>query len=425
MSLRNIVSNARALVGPAAVALSLAHGAQPGVGPIEAGAELFCSPPAMSGADLSPDGTKLAFLTPNQGIVSLALFHLETGKAEILVRADNDIGSFFWKDDDRIIYSGGGDGDYRTVVRLSLKDRTQKRLAGYGSLGGYAAVIDSLPRDPNHIFVRRGRLAKMDVDSGATMFVEPNDSSAPYDLFFHDQEGTITVRAQTSPTEIALQRRAVEKAFFSTVRTWKWDDPPFTGLGFAADPNVFYLETTDDADCGALHELDLRTGKLGPTIAAIPGSPISYLLCSRDRSRIIGLAVEEETLTYEWLDERMRRLQAGIDASLKGRKNMIVSFSADESVCLVLSAAPNDPGAYYVLDARRGALQPLGPVKPAIDPRRMATSAARFPAMSRMRLVGRSHPALLTRTGSRSREEASEPRLRSSPQPGPRVFSGA
>ncbi|HLP25381.1 MAG TPA: hypothetical protein VK477_06875, partial [Acidobacteriota bacterium] len=88
--------------------------------------EQFFAEPDLRSVRLSPDGQKLAFLTTlATGKVGIALMHLDTGKVEPLVAAqDENIEYFAWKGSDYIVYAGDIGGNEQPAYRsISLSKR--------------------------------------------------------------------------------------------------------------------------------------------------------------------------------------------------------------------------------------------------------------------------------------------------------------
>jgi dipeptidyl aminopeptidase/acylaminoacyl peptidase len=369
----------RRAVRPAAFALcawaavALAGGTEPGPAASPT-LEDFWADSAIESPQLSPDGTRIAFLTPTAGVYSIALFHLDTGNAELLVRAGKgDITTLFWKGNERIVY-GGGSGSYKLLANLSLAGKQGSRqLTGPGSANGLTEVYDVLPADPQHIIVMERRLASLDVETGELLYLDPDDpAKVATGSYVVDRQGVERLRCKYSPDQIELQHRRSNRDEFSTLKAWKAYDHDTLFLGFAKDDDIAYFVTFDDGDLGVLHPFDTRTGRYGPAMATVPGAQIVGAIFSWDRSRLLGLKVEGIAPSAYWLDDAMKRLQAAIDSSMPGRRNWIVSSSADGLVHLILSSTPQDQGSYYVLDMRRHALLPLGRINPRLNPAQMA-----------------------------------------------------
>jgi dipeptidyl aminopeptidase/acylaminoacyl peptidase len=354
--------------------------------------EDLCSENAIVNPTLSPDGTRIAFLTMSEGVYSgvysLALFHLDTGKAELLVREGRgDITTVFWKGNDRLVYGGYG-GNTLACLFLDGKHKPEE-ITGNRS-NGFMGILSTLPNDPRHVILGGGKVYRADVESGLLDLISPADPLGTIvGGYIADKEGALRLRESYFKDHIELQSRQNNADKFRTILSWTTPDPGISFVGFAADDDFAYCITTADGEFGVLHPFDMRTGKLGPAIAAFPGRQMSAVAFSRDRSRVLGVWAEGDTSSYIWLDEGMRRLQARIDASLPGRRNVVIDSSTDQLVHLVHSSTPQDLGTYYVLDMRRHALLPFGRSNPRLDPSKMApVSAVEFPASDGMRVHG-------------------------------------
>ncbi len=334
--------------------------------------EDFCANDQIISPELSPDGTKIIYLTTSGRELSLALYEVASGKAGILLHVDSDIESFFWKDDDRILYTGGG---IPTLVSMSLGKRSLKKLAGMGTIRGFGSVYDWLPADPHHILVTLPRIELMDVETGEVEYKQPEDVLDFVGPYIADTAGTLRLRCQQWKDRIELQHRQTDRDAFVTVHTWTWNEPFVHFLGFAGDHNTAYILTQDDGDMGVLHGFSTKTFTFGPPIASFPDAEIKKAIYSRDHLRLIGVRVDDRNGgTNYWIDGNMRRIQAGIDSALAGRRNLIVSISQDVTELIVLSSSGSDPGAYYLVDRRKGALLPLGRKHPQVDPEKLGTT---------------------------------------------------
>lgn len=74
--------------------------------------EVFFSSPDVRQPRVSPDGTKIAFLFPHEGKMVLGLFDRKTGEASMILEGrEESLFSFFWKGDDRIVFSADYQGN--------------------------------------------------------------------------------------------------------------------------------------------------------------------------------------------------------------------------------------------------------------------------------------------------------------------------
>lgn len=66
--------------------------------------EDFAANDAVDKPQISPDGSEIAYLNSSGRDMGLALYHLGTGKGEILCRVDSHTDAFAWKGNDRILF---------------------------------------------------------------------------------------------------------------------------------------------------------------------------------------------------------------------------------------------------------------------------------------------------------------------------------
>lgn len=334
--------------------------------------EDFAANDAVDKPQISPDGSEIAYLNSSGRDMGLALYHLGTGKGEILCRVDSHTDAFAWKGNDRILFfeDTPGSGYLRSV---SPGRNTLNTFPGFGTSRRLPAVIDWLPGDDGHVLVRTNRMGLMDVATGAITETQPTDPLKFVGPYIHDRKGTLRLRCVQVREGIELQHRQSDADTFVTAHRWTWDEPVVRLLGFAGDPDVGYFLTQTEGDWGEVRPFNTRTFQMGPAWAKGDGAQILGAVFSRDHSRLTGIEFGDQNgRNVRWLDDTMRRRQASIDAALPGCHNAIVSTSVDGSCLVILSALEADPGVYYALDARRGALMRLGRRHPPLDPEKFA-----------------------------------------------------
>jgi dipeptidyl aminopeptidase/acylaminoacyl peptidase len=321
---------------------------------------------------ISPDGTEIAYLNSSGRDVGLAIYHLDTGKGEILCRVDSHTDTFAWKGNDRILFFENFGGS--SYLRSASPGRsTLNTFPGFGTRRIISAIVDWLPGDDGHILVRTNLIGQLDVLTGSITETQPTDPLKFVGSYIHDRKGALRLRCVQSRDGIELQQRQSDADSFVTAHRWTWDEPDVHFLGFAKDPEVSYLLTQTEGEWGEVRPFNTRTFQMGPPFAKGDGAQFMDAVFSRDHSRITGIEVGDQNgKNIVWLDERMRRRQAAIDAALPGRRNIIVSTSNEGSSLIILSALNADPGVYFALDARRGALIRLGRKHPQLDPEKFA-----------------------------------------------------
>lgn len=146
--------------------------------------------------------------------------------------------------------------------------------------------------------------------------------------------------------------------------------------------NAIALET-NDAGQETVIEVDVPTQRQIRTLfTAEPGSEISGLHVAADRSSLLGLSTIGKKETVTWLDPALAELQANFDKAVGDRRARIISLSKDRQRMLVQVDRPDHPGSIYYYDVADGRLQPLARLNDALggkplNPVRMIRYAAR------------------------------------------------
>lgn len=356
----------------------------PAASPAPIPVEAFFAEPEISSVQVSPDGTKLAFLTTlATGKVGIALMHLDTGKVEPLVGAkDENYESFLWKNNDWIVFEGDVGGNESSALRsISLSKRKVIVLADsyddrVADMANSAGVVDTLKFAPYHILVAgpksagsfTGGLWKLDIRTGerrSALGYEPKEDTQEVAV---DNNGVIRARSYLLGDKAIHEVRPTAEGGFVKVAESPANNIMWSFRRFAADNETLYLVTTDKTDTGALHTFNVRTRQLSPVLFHTPQGEISSLLLSWDRSKFYGVTFETDKIHYSFADQGRANLQQTIDASLPGTHNTVTSISEDEKIVVVVASSDRDPGTYYVLNLRQPALKRIGKINSRINP---------------------------------------------------------
>ncbi len=356
---------------------------------------------AIRAARLSPNGRKVAFLAPNQGTYSLAVLDLATRQVSVPVHIqDENLRSFVWKGDDRLIFTGlsGGfevpqvascDVAGRKVFSI-LEPQTSKLAASLYS----GEVVSYLPRDPGHILIlgftedsdqsrelrmsmRSGEptLYRVEVANGMRHAVCPgsdglaNTSIGDWQV---DRAGRVRAAYRSRGSQTDLLYRAESTDPWITLRTFPSQSVGWRVVGFTGDDRGVYVLDYTAADTGALRVLDPASRTLGPILFSSPDGEIQRLIQSPDRQRLLGVEYATDRFRTQWFDPGYAALQGRLDRTFPGMLNEIISLSDDESRLLVYSHSDRDPGSIYLLDHRMHSLGLVTPVLPGINPALMA-----------------------------------------------------
>jgi dipeptidyl aminopeptidase/acylaminoacyl peptidase len=338
----------------------------------------FFSPPKLRSPDLSPDGTKIAFLVPVEKRMALAVFDIKTGKAEVILRpTDESIADFFWKGNDHLVFYadvGGNESLFigstdltgRKVRRLAESQKSEDRL-----VGTTAAILDPLRFDPKHVMLR-GALAangdnsmivsaqldllKVNVATGERAAVYAFGSSER-DIVL-DNTGRVRLRERLVDGTIIWELRGMQGSAFHEIKRFKMNGymEDWTPLVFAADNETLYVISYEEHDRGALYAYNTRTENSGPAIFVPPEGEIRQPILSYDRSKLLGVTYETDKLHTHWIDPQEADVHAKLDRTFPGMIVERISRSADDQIELLWVRSDRDPGSYYIFDRKAGRL---------------------------------------------------------------------
>jgi dipeptidyl aminopeptidase/acylaminoacyl peptidase len=333
--------------------------------------------PERALARLSPDGGRISYLAPLDGVLNVWVRDLSGGAARPVTRdRDRGVRIYTWsRDGRRILYMSdrGGDENYHVwAVDLEGGGRARDLTPFPGVRAGIVAAPRSTPR---HVLVSlnlrdRGRfdVYRLTLATGRLALVAENPGNVIG--WLADREGRVrAARAQTPSGDFELLVRPSEDAAFAVVATYANEDGGHP-YAFTPDGRRLWVGSAAGSDLRRLVELDPETGAereidrddeadlSGPVVSDRTGELLGAFY-RRDR---IVLHAHDEALARDW--ERVRALHGG-DPSITGQdaeeRRWIVSFDDDR-----------DPGATFLFDREGGAAELLYRSRPWLDPALLA-----------------------------------------------------
>lgn len=413
------------MIRRALFAAALLAGAAPG--PLLAQADdlaaKFGALEAVGAVRLSPDGTRVAYVSPRKGGGQTLVIADLTGKASpkgILSETHDRerLVGCNWVTDKRLIcrihvifddasrllgftrmFVMNDDG---SGISMLTRDNEEGAL-GYSQFGG--EVIDwSVPDAPGHVLFAR-------------TFV-PTDGSATY------SSSNISKRDEGLGVEdldtITLKRRVVERAkreaeeYISdghgNVRVMgfrgidgteqltgrihyvyrkggsrDWQDLSTLreqGVGTSTGFNPYAVDSAKDVVYGfddkdgrkALYSISLDGKAQRTLLLSRPDVDIGGLVRIGRNQRVVGATYAAERRTIDYFDPQLKGLSAALRKALPGNPDVyIVDSSADEGKLLILAESDLDPGMFYLFDKTTHQLGEVLPVRPELKGVAMGT----------------------------------------------------
>jgi dipeptidyl aminopeptidase/acylaminoacyl peptidase len=361
------LAGARALAGALVLTAGCGAGSEtathPAPGPIHDAVPLIprqvlFGNPVKTSPQLSPDGKRLAYLAPHEGVLNVFVRTVGKGDDKV-VTSDKlrGIRQYFWAENgEQIIYlqDKGGDEDWHVYV-VPAAGGEARDLTPFEKVQAQIVAVER--SSPDHILIglndRNPQLHdvhKVDLRSGERTLVARNDIGAIRWIADH----RLRVRGAQVLTPdggaMLMDRPGASGKFVELVR-WGAEDMFTTGAtGFAGNNREIHLFSSVGSNTTELRSVDTRSRK-EKTLASDPESDVTDVITDPISHQIVAVGYTRARLQWKALDERaaadleaMARLGDG-DAT-------VVSTDRRNKTWLVAVSDDNGPPRFFSFDRK-------------------------------------------------------------------------
>ena len=328
--------------------------------------------PEKAGPQVSPDGKRLAYLAPQDGVLNVWVRTL--GAEDDRVVTDDEkrgIRSFFWRQDSaHILYMQDADGDEN--YHLYQTEVATKRTEDLTPFPGVRALpLASDPNFPDLLLISLNRrdprlfdVYRLDLTTRALVL----DTENPGDVAGFSADNALQVRAaqvQLPDGGTEIRVRDTANAPWRVFQTWGPDETGGGIAGFAPDNKSVLLISSVDANAARLLETDLATGE-SRVVAQDPAYDVSGTM--RHPKTHVLEAVQFVRARREWtaLDPAMEEDFAALSAVRDGDWSVVSRDLADKT-WIVFYLVDDGAVTYYVYDRPAKAATWLFSSQPALD----------------------------------------------------------
>lgn len=382
---------------------------------LAADAKAFGAREAVDSPDLSPDGTKITYLTPGPGRKTVAVVgDLITGKFTTMVSSDGFPESLRW-----CHFAG----ESRAVCRFSalVESKPLGDLLGFSrliatDLTGANGKLLGQPPSAHELSLRQYDAQVIDWLGGADGTVLMNRLYVPEEVLGtnikRSKSGWGVDRVNTTTLKSDMVEGPREAAGYTTdergtVRLMSITDSRNSGMltgkarylyrtqGSRDWKTLFAVSDTEhpdveplavDASIDSVYALKKKNGRYAlyatkldgimaeTLVAENPAVDIGDVVRFGDGQKVIGYSYSAEKVERVYFDPEFKALSASLSKALP--KSPIVEFSdasSDGNKLLIFAGSDGDPGRYYLFDRTKKTLDPLMVVRPDLEGRTLAS----------------------------------------------------
>ena len=341
--------------------------------------EHFFDNPEKAGAKISPDGTRLSWLAPEEGRLNVWVRDVAGGEEAVCVTHDHvrGIRGHFWsRDSKRILYAqdqGGNENFHLHAADLSRPEEISVDLTPFE--GVRAGIVDVPHHDPAHVLVSMNRrdpqcfdVHRIELATGSIELVAENPGNIAG--WHTDPAGQLlAASAQTPAGDTEILVRGDESQEFRSLAVYANEDGGSV-YGFTPDGTALWVGSAQGSDLTRLVRLDLATGEETEVHAHAEVDLGGPVLRSRT-GELLAVIYTVDRLEAVFFDDDFERKWNQASALHHGDVAG-VSMDDDEAMWVVAFDDDREPGATFLLDTERDSAEFLFRPRPKLDPATLA-----------------------------------------------------
>ena len=355
-----------------AATTALAQSTRPTGDPVELiDRDVLFGNPERSAVRISPDGKRIAYAAPVEGVMNLWVAPVDDlGAAEPITNdRGRGITQYFWAyTNDHVVYSqdDGGNENYN-VYAIDLE--TGETTAIDKDEAVRAEVTGVSDATPTKILVGLNRrnpqfhdLYVVDLETGEKTlhFEHPGQvegkmvagltTDEQYDVRFataFDDDGGMVIFKNTGGEDAPATRPA---ASFERYEKVEFEDSATSGIGgFTKDADVFYMADSAGRDTAALFEVNLKTGEK-TLIAEDDLADVGDALTDPKTGRVQAVGFDYERAEWIVVDDAVKADVEFLSERSGDADWGVTSRTQDDSTWLVYFSPSDGPVTYYLYD---------------------------------------------------------------------------
>ncbi|OLP04415.1 S9 family peptidase [Mycolicibacterium porcinum] len=274
--------------------------------------EVLLGQPERAAAQISPDGTRLSYIAPLEGVLNVFVGDAGSDDERPVTRdTDRGVQGYFWAHDNRhLMYIRDKDGSENfRLYDVDLQTGAERDLTPMD--GVQCRVIAHRKRFPNDVLVAINKdnpqlhdVYHLDLSTGELRKVVENPGYLGWVV-----DDDLLVRGAAAPTAeggLIIVVRDDETSPWRTLLEVGPEDAESTGpVGFTKDGTAMYLQSSVGSNTSRLVRMDIATGTT-EVIAEDPTYDINSVIIDPDTREVQGVTVYAERQEYRIFDDSIR-----------------------------------------------------------------------------------------------------------------------
>lgn len=341
-------------------------------------ASAFARLPGTQGMSISPDGSRIAFITHEGEERYVVVMDLETGAQEAADFSTMRAYSTFWTDEDTLIARAGrtrefgavsGDVNFQAFVSIDADTMQAEQLIREGRDLGYnfnTATLAGEDRETGRLFMplRDTRdalnLYAVDPENGRRMSLVARGDETTWG-WHASPDGQTFVRISYN-NSLNLYRIAIEENDqWRTLYEARQNLVDMSVVGFTADGEALLINRHSDTPgrTSGLQRLSLSDGAWGETYYQNDQYDVGNVRRDPYRGYVAGVTVTAERTQTLWFDEELAALQANLDQAFNGAHVTLVDWTPDRMKFVIAVSEADAPSVYHLVDLASWNVTPL------------------------------------------------------------------
>jgi len=350
--------------------------------------------PERSAPAISPDGSLLAYLAPDQGVLNVWVRTLgKTDDRVVTSDRKRGIRNFEWQYDSRnILYAQDKDGDENWhVYQTNIASKQTKDLTPFEK--SRADLLSFEPGYPDTVLIQSNQrdakvfdVYRMKLKTGEMTL----DTQNPGDVQGWTADHDLQIRAAQVTTDdggTLIRVRADVKSPWRELIKWGPEETLGNVVNFTPDNKSLWIITSLDANAARLISVDLATGKR-TVVAEDPHFDVADTVEQPKNHQLQAVVFLRERRDFQIVDQD---LQADFDALHKVRDADISNISRDlkDDKWIVTFEGDDSPVYYYVYDRATKNATMLFSNRPALEKYKLAkVQPIEYTARDGMKIYG-------------------------------------